>query len=141
MNAVRTATLLLVCLGLALPSAPGIALCIGDVDVKAPTDAACAGRESGGCKQSTDARESHRGLEAVDESRDCRDVILRRDIATSPPKTVSEKHRPHQSLAEAVGDADRRAERDATLVAGTRLTATAHRIATLRSLSTVVLRL
>jgi len=143
MNAVRTATLLLVCLGLVLPTAPGIAICIGDagdVDVGTSTHSACRGRESDACERSTDVCESQRGLEAVDESRDCRDVILRRDFATSPPKPASEKHRSQHLLGDAVGVAECRGERDAIPIVGVTPGA-ACRAAALRSLSTVVLRL
>ena len=144
MYAVRIATVLLGCLGLALPSAPGIALCIGgdgDVELKRATHAVCAGTEPGGRGHGATACGFDRGFEAVDQSRDCHDVVLSRDVATSPPTSASEKHRPQQSLAEAAAGADCRDEHDAILVVGTRPTPTAHRVPTLRSLSTVVLRL
>jgi hypothetical protein len=143
-NAVRTATILLVCLGLALPSAPGIALCIGadgDVELVGASHASCAGEESGSCDRSSDrACKSDRGLEAVEQSRDCRDVIVSRDIAASPPSLSSEKHRSHQPLAQAFAG-DRPVEYDAIVVAGAGLTANLHCVTALRSLSTVVLLL
>jgi hypothetical protein len=139
----RTVTVLLVCLGVALPSAPGIAICLGgdgDSDLTGAGHASCARAEPGGCERGAAVCESDRALESVDEFRDCRDVILSRDFATSPPKPASEKHRSQHPLSDAVGVTACRGDHDAVLdvlVAS----AVACRVTALRSLSTVVLRL
>ena len=95
----RIALILLTCLGLALPSAHGIALCIGcdgSVALKTEVGGARARAQSEGCCRGTSSEEdpesdSHQhAVDADDQHGECHHAILGRD-ATPPSETFSGK--------------------------------------------------
>lgn len=94
MNAVRMTFIALVCLGLGLPSAHGIALCVdseGSFTLEAVLNGACAGAQDSRCGSGEEPH-GEMGLRsnAVDHCGSCRDVVFSRDGHGPPlPKNPS----------------------------------------------------
>ncbi len=110
MKIFREATIVAVCLGLALPSAHAIALCIdcdGSLALKVAVDGACAGTKPNG---SDTARLPAEGPGcAVDTGEDCggcTDVVLRGGGAAIPPQAAPGKVGPSRATDEATNPAD-----------------------------------
>jgi hypothetical protein len=110
MKTFRTATLIAVCLGLALPGAHALALCIGcdgSLALDVAVDGACTGTKTQG--HST-ARTPAEGLgcttDAVDGCGGCTDVVLSGGGAAIPPTAVSGKVRPSRTTDETTNPAD-----------------------------------
>ena len=87
MKILRTATLIMVCLGLALPSAHALALCI-DSEGNLALEVAINGRCTGSKTRSND--------------RERTDVVLGGGGAAVPPPALSGKHKPSRPTDEAV---------------------------------------
>jgi hypothetical protein len=85
----RTATLIVVCLGLALPSAHALALCIdsdGSFALDVAVNGACSGsRARGDDRERTPAERFSRAADAVDCRGSCTDVVLGGGVAVPPP--------------------------------------------------------
>jgi hypothetical protein len=85
----RTATLIVVCLGLALPSAHALALCIdsdGSFALDVAVNGACSGsRARGDDREKTPAERFSRAADAVDCRGSCTDVVLGGGVAVPPP--------------------------------------------------------
>jgi hypothetical protein len=97
MQAVRAVATLLICLGLVVPSAHRLALCVGcdgSVALEIAIDGACAGALPGACCSQAMCMEesaSHRtGIAARPDHEGCHDVPLGRD-AVSPSVALSAK--------------------------------------------------
>ena len=96
MKIFRTATLILVCLGLALPSAHVLALCI-DSDGSFALDVAVGGACSGSRARDNDRERTHadgfsRSVDAVDCRGGCTDVVLGGGGVAVPPPVLSGRH-------------------------------------------------
>lgn len=97
MIGIRLVVTALVCLGLGLPSAHGIALCIdsdGSVAVEAVVDGACVGSQEG-CRGESTASTDELGPQARTHGHcdDCRDVVLSADELGPPLLKDSSAHR------------------------------------------------
>jgi hypothetical protein len=101
----RTATLIVVCLGLALPSAHALALCIdsdGSFALDVAVNGACSGsRARGDDREKTPAERFSRAADAVDCRGSCTDVVLGGGVAVPPP-ALSGKRRLSRPTDEAV---------------------------------------
>lgn len=95
----RVGVVLLACVGLILPSAHGLALCIGcdgSVTLEAVVDGACAGAQAESCCSRTscegesEADSDQSAFDSHDQHGECQDAILGRD-ATPPSETFSGK--------------------------------------------------
>ena len=90
-----TATLIMVCLGLALPSAHVVALCIdseGNLALEVAVDGACAGsRARGDARERTSAEGLGRAADAVGCCGGCTDVVLGGTGAAIRPSVLSGK--------------------------------------------------
>ena len=95
MKFLRTATLIVLCLGLALPSAHALALCIdsdGSFALDVAVNGACSGsRARGDDRERTPAEGFTRAADAVDCRGSCTDVILGGGGVAVPPPVVSGK--------------------------------------------------
>ncbi len=108
----RIAVILLTCIGLAVPGAHGIALCIGcdgSVVLENAIDGACAGSQSRSCCARTSCEEDSAtpqgGIKANVQHGSCHDVLLGRDAAP-PSGKLSVKRRPSRSDSGAIVDVD-----------------------------------
>lgn len=105
-----TATLIMVCLGLALPSAHVLALCIddeGNLALEVAVDGACTGSKArGDARERTPAEGLGRTVEAVDCCGGCTDVVLGGTGAAIRPPVLSGKHRFSCPTDEAVDPTD-----------------------------------
>ena len=97
MQAVKAVVIILICLGLVVPSAHGLALCVGcdgSVALEIAIDGACAGARSAACcgraPCGEDALQHRLVVEAHAVHDGCRDTLLGRDAA-HPPNTLSAK--------------------------------------------------
>lgn len=106
MKILRTATLIMVCLGLALPSAHALALCIdseGNLALEVAVNGACTGSKArGNDRETTPAEGLGRAVDAVDCCGGCTDVVLGGGSAAVPPPALSGKHKPSRPTDEAV---------------------------------------
>ena len=95
MKIFRTATLIVLCLGLALPSAHALALCIdsdGSFALDVAVNGACSGsRARGDDRERTPAEGFTRAADAVDCRGSCTDVVLGGGGVAVPPPVVSGK--------------------------------------------------
>ena len=89
MKIFRTATLIMLCLGLTLPSAHALALCIdsdGSFALDVAVNGACSGsRARGDDRERTPAEGFTRAADAVDCRDSCTDVVLGGGVAVPPP--------------------------------------------------------
>ncbi len=110
MKIFRTATLIMLCLGLALPSAHALALCIdseGNLALEVAVGGACAGsRARGDDRERTPTEGLGRVVDAVDCCSGCTDVVLGGGGAAIPPPALSGKHKLSRSTDEAVDPID-----------------------------------
>lgn len=102
----RTATLIVVCLGLALPSAHALALCIdsdGSFALDVAVDGACSGsRARGGDRERTLAEGFSRAADSIDCRGSCTDVVLGGGGVAVPPPALSGKRGLSRPTDEAV---------------------------------------
>ena len=110
MKIFRTATLIMLCLGLALPSAHALALCI-DSDGSFALDVAVGGACSGSRERSDDgertpAEEFSPAAEAVDCRGSCTDVVLGGGGVAVPPPVASGKRGLSRPTDEAIDPID-----------------------------------
>jgi len=106
MKVLRTAILIMLCLGLALPSAHALALCIdsdGGLALEVAIGGACSGsngRGSDGERTAADGLGSC--VDAVDRCGSCTDVVLGGGDAAIPPPSFSAKHKLSRSIGGAI---------------------------------------
>jgi len=99
MRLVRIIAIALVCLGLGIPSAHGIALCLdsdGGFTVEAAVDGACVGARTTCCDAGVGST-AETGMEApaADQGGSCRDVVLSSDVGLPlPAKTKARRFDP-----------------------------------------------
>jgi len=102
----RTAILIVVCLGLALPSAHTLALCIGSdgsFALDAAVGGACSGsRARGDDRERTPAEGFSRAVDAVGYRGSCTDVVLGGGGVAVPPPALSGKRGLSRPTDEAV---------------------------------------
>ncbi len=102
----RTATLIMLCVGLALPSAHALALCIdsdGSFALDVAVNGACSGsRARGDDRERTPAEGFSRAADAVDCRGSCTDVVLGGGGVAVPPPAVSERRGLSRPTDEAV---------------------------------------
>ena len=93
MKIFRATTLIMLCLGLALPSAHALALCIdseGNLALEIAVGGACSGsRARGDDRERTPAEGFSRVADAVDCRGSCTDVVLGGGGVAVPPPTLS----------------------------------------------------
>lgn len=110
MKVLRTATLIMLCLGLALPSAHALALCMdsdGSFALDAAVGGACSGsRARGDDRERIPAEEYSRAADAVDCRSSCTDVVLGGSGVAVPPPVLSEKSGLSRPTDEAVDPID-----------------------------------
>ena len=110
MKVFRTATLIMLCLGLALPSAHALALCIdsdGSFALDVAVDGACSGSRARGVDRGrTLTAGLSRVADAVDCCGGCTDVVLGGGGAAIPPPELSGKHKLSRPTDEAVDPID-----------------------------------
>lgn len=110
MKILRTATLIMVCLGLALPSAHALALCIdseGNLALEVAVNGACTGSKArGNDRETTPAEGLGRAADAVDCCGGCTDVVLGGTGVAIRPPVLSGKHRLSCPTDEAVDPTD-----------------------------------
>jgi hypothetical protein len=106
----RTATVIAICLWLALPSSHALALCIdseGSVALEVAIDGACTGSRAGGAGS---GRSAERGVDLTADAYDCcggcTDVVLGRDGVVIPAQSVSGKQRPARPIEKVADAAD-----------------------------------
>ena len=106
MKIFRTATLIMLCLGLTLPSAHALALCIdsdGSFALDVAVNGACSGsRARGDDRERTPAERFSRAADAVDCRGSCTDVVLGGGGVAVPPPVVSGKRGLSRPTDEAV---------------------------------------
>ena len=106
MKILRTATLIMVCLGLALPSAHALALCIdseGNLALEVAINGTCTGSKTrSNDRERTLAEGLGRAVDAVDCCGGCTDVVLGGGGAAVPPPALAGKHKPSRPTDEAV---------------------------------------
>ena len=106
----RTATLIMLCLGLALPSAHALALCIdseGNLALEVAVGGACTGsRTRGDGRERTPTEGLGRVADAVDCCGGCTDVVLGGGGVAVPPPALSGKHKLSRPTDEAVDPID-----------------------------------
>jgi hypothetical protein len=106
MKIFRTATLIVLCLGLALPSAHALALCIdsdGSFALDVAVNGACSGsRARGDDRERTPAESFSRAADAVDCRGSCTDVVLGGGGVAVPPPALSGKRGLSRPTDEAV---------------------------------------
>jgi len=106
----RAVTLIVVCLGLALPSAHALALCIdsdGSFALDVAVNGACSGsRARGDDRERTPAEGFSRVADAVDCRGSCTDVVLGGGGVAVPPPAVSERRGLSRPTDEAVDPID-----------------------------------
>ena len=110
MKLLRTVILIVVSLGLALPSAHALALCIdsdGSVALEVAVDGVCTGTKTQG---RNDGRTAAEGLgltvDAVDGCGGCTDVVIRGGGAAVPPPDLSVKSRHSRATDETTNPVD-----------------------------------
>ncbi len=105
MKIFRTATLIMLCLGLVLPSAHTLALCVdsdGSFALDAAMDGACSGsRARDDDREKTPAGGFSRAAAVIDSRGSCTDVILGGGVAVPPP-ALSGKRGLSRPMGEAV---------------------------------------
>ena len=110
MRIFRTATLIMLCLGLALPSAHALALCIdsdGSFALDVAVDGACSGsRARGDDRERTPAEGFGRAADSIDCRGSCTDVVLGGGGVTVPPPALSGKRGLSRPTDEAVDPID-----------------------------------
>jgi hypothetical protein len=110
MRVLRTTILMVVCLGLALPSSHALALCIdsdGSLALEVAVDGACTGAKTQG--RDAARTQTHGFGFAVDTvvvCDGCKDVVIRGSSVATPPTSTSEKSRPSRATDEAVAPVD-----------------------------------
>ena len=106
----HTTTLIVVCLGLALPSAHVLALCIdseGNLALEVAVDGACSGSMArGDGREKAPTEGLGRAAAAVDCCGGCTDVVLGGGGAAVPPPELSGKHKLSRPTDEAVDPID-----------------------------------
>ncbi len=106
MKIFRTATLIMLCLGLALPSGHALALCIdsdGSFALDVAVNGACSGsRARDDDREKTPAGEFSRAADAVDSRGSCTDVVLGGGGVAVPPPALSGKRGLSRPTGEAV---------------------------------------
>ncbi len=106
----RTATLITLCLGLALPSTHALALCIdsdGNLALEVAVGGACAGsRTRGTDRERLPGEGLGRVKDAVDCCGGCTDVVLGGGGAAIPPPALSGKHKLSRPTDEAIDPID-----------------------------------
>ncbi len=106
----RAATLIVVCLGLALPSAHALALCIdseGNLALEVAVGGVCTGsRARGDDRERTPTEGLGRMADAADCCGGCTDVVLGGGGVAIPPPALSGKHKLSRSTDEAVDPID-----------------------------------
>lgn len=110
MKVLRTATLIVLCLGLALPSTHALALCIdsdGSFALDVAVDGACSGSRARGVdRERTPADGFSRAADAVDCRGSCTDVVLGGGGVAVPPLALSGKRGLSRPTDEAVDPID-----------------------------------
>ena len=110
MKILRTATLIMVCLGLALPSSHVLALCMdsdGSLALVVAVAGACTGsKERGSDGEGIPAEGVGREADTVDCRDDCTDIVLGGGSAAIPPPALSGKHKLSRPIYEAVDPSD-----------------------------------
>jgi len=110
MRIFRTATLIMLCLGLALPSAHALALCIdsdGSFALDVAVDGACSGsRARGDDRERTPAEGFSRAADSIDCRGSCTDVIIGGGGVAVPPPALSGKRGLSRPTDEAVDPID-----------------------------------
>jgi hypothetical protein len=113
MKLFRTATLIMLCLALALPSAHALALCIdsdGSFALDVAVNGACSGsRARGADREKASAEGFSRAADAVDCRGSCTDVVLGGRGIAVPPPAVSGKGGLSRPTDEAVDPIDAQA--------------------------------
>ncbi len=106
MKIFRTATLIMLCLGLALPSGHALALCIdsdGSFALDVAVDGACSGsRARGDDRERTPAEGFSRAADSIDCRGSCTDVIIGGGGVAVPPPALSGKRGLSRQTDEAV---------------------------------------
>jgi len=106
----RTATLIMLCVGLALPSAHALALCIdseGNLALEVAVGGACTGsRTRGEGRERTPGEGFSRAADAVDCRGSCADVVLGGGGEAIPPPALSGKQKLSRPTDEAVDPID-----------------------------------
>lgn len=102
----RTVILIVLCLGLALPSAHALALCMdsdGSFALDVAVDGACGGsRARGDDRERTPPEGYSRAADAVDCRGSCTDVVLGGGDAAIPPPSFSAKHKLSRSIGRTI---------------------------------------
>jgi hypothetical protein len=110
MKVFRTATLIMLCLGLALPSAHALALCIdsdGSFALDVAVDGACSGSRARGVdRERTPTAGLSRAADEADCRGNCTDVVLGGGGVAVPPSALSGKHSLSRPTDEAVDPID-----------------------------------
>ncbi|MEA3409554.1 MAG: hypothetical protein U9Q95_04325 [Candidatus Eisenbacteria bacterium] len=112
MNTFRRATLIILCLGMALPSAHALALCMdseGNVALEVAVGGVCSGsRARGNDTDRAPAGGFGRAADVVDCCGGCTDVVIGGGGAAVPPPALSGKHKLSRPGDEAVDPIDAR---------------------------------
>ena len=110
MKLFRTATLIMLCLGLSLPSAHALALCMdseGNIALKVAVGGVCSGSNArGNARERTPAEGLGRVTDEVACCGVCTDVVLAGGGAAVPPPGLSGKHKLSRQTDEAVDPID-----------------------------------
>jgi len=110
MKIFRTTTLIMLCLGLALPSAHALALCIdseGNLALEVAVGGACTGsRARSDSRERTPTDGLGRVADEVDCCGGCTDVVLGGGGAAIPPPALSGKHKLSRPTDEAIDPVD-----------------------------------
>lgn len=97
MNAAKIFTVAVVCLGLGISGAHGVALCFGSdgsLSLEAALDGACVGAQTSGCgERDSVAGPPGSSLRGVDDGGSCRDVVIGQDGVNAPPPSAASAKR------------------------------------------------